>query len=396
MQTIASHDASKDAATVCFINPDDNKPYKARILAQPFGGRRAPANWGMVATFIQFLACERLSLTVSAFVGDVFRSEPASAETSSFWSFKRIAELVGFPTSDKQGQHPTTALHLLGDQVAIGSTSFCAAERLARVATLRGHIAQALRTNFLTPAAASKLRGKLGFYNALLAGKIGRGMMGPLIARQYWRRRRSLDTTLRRNLLWRYAAPGNLPPHVTPFHFDSSVGARTDAQGLGRVAAVFTGEAKTAVSTHLPLWSTSMVTALPDESPIFIHELCVSILTARLALNWSRDKQRTCLLRVDNQAAVAALVKGSPSSPVGALLASLFWNVAARCATLWWAEYVHAKSNDADAPSRLRTAQRDNICAYQSGHIHSAFSEAFASWESPHREATVFKKEKRT
>ena len=57
-KTIASHEASNDAATVCFINPEDNKPYKARTLVQPFGRRREPANWGRVATFIQFLACE--------------------------------------------------------------------------------------------------------------------------------------------------------------------------------------------------------------------------------------------------------------------------------------------------------------------------------------------------
>ena len=296
-KTIALRDASNDAATVCFTNPDDNKPYEARILVQPFGRRRAPANWGMVVTFVQFLACELLSLTVAAFVGDVFCDEPASASTIGRWAFKRLEALIGFLAYDKKGEKPTSALPILGDHVAIGDTSFCAAARPESVAKLRGHISQALRANCLTSAAASKLRGKLGFYTSLLDGKIGRGVMGPLIARQYLQRGNSLDTRLRRNLLWRYGALGNLPPRVTPYHYYSPVGAHTGAQGLGRISAVFTGENKTVVPTHLPVWFTTMATALPDESPVFIYELCASVIMARLALNWSRDEQRTCVLR---------------------------------------------------------------------------------------------------
>ena len=112
-------EASNDAATVCLFNPDDNEPYKARILVQPFGRRRAPANWGRAVTFIQLMACELLTLTVAALVGDVFCDEPASEETIGFRAFKRLEELIGFLTSDKKDR-PTTALLLLGAQVAIG------------------------------------------------------------------------------------------------------------------------------------------------------------------------------------------------------------------------------------------------------------------------------------
>ena len=239
----------------------------------------------------------------------------------------------------------------------MGATSFCAAARPGRVAKLRGHIAQVLRKNCLTPAAAIKLRGKLGCYASLLAGRIGRCMMGHLIARKYRQRGQSLDTRLRRNLLWRYGDLCNLPPRVTPYHFGSPVGAHTGAQGLGHIAAVFTGENKTVAPTHLPVWFTTMAAALPVESPVFIYGRCATILMARLVLNWSRDEQRTCVLRVENQAAVAALSNGSSSSPVGALLASIFWNIAARGTTLWWIEYVHAKSNDSGPLALLYSPQ---------------------------------------
>ena len=71
-KTIALHPNSSEAAYICFIDPIDNLPYKSKILAQPFGSRRAPANWGKVVTFIQFVARRLLHLMVGAFVDDAY------------------------------------------------------------------------------------------------------------------------------------------------------------------------------------------------------------------------------------------------------------------------------------------------------------------------------------
>ena len=38
-KTIGLGEASKDAAHICFINPANNRPYKARVLGHPFGSR---------------------------------------------------------------------------------------------------------------------------------------------------------------------------------------------------------------------------------------------------------------------------------------------------------------------------------------------------------------------
>ena len=46
--------SSSEAAKIYFINPVDNRPYKSKITALPFGIRRAPANWGRVVSFLQF------------------------------------------------------------------------------------------------------------------------------------------------------------------------------------------------------------------------------------------------------------------------------------------------------------------------------------------------------
>ena len=157
-----------------------NRPKTARILAQPFGSRRAPSNLGRVVTFIQFVARKLLHLAVGAFVDDFCCAECAKIAKSGFWAFKHLCRLLGFVTPDKKDQAPSISLALLGAEISLSRDAIRAQASTQRVLKIKGRIAHALRLNFLTPAAARKLRGKLGFYTSLLMGKLGRGIMGPL------------------------------------------------------------------------------------------------------------------------------------------------------------------------------------------------------------------------
>ena len=132
-KTIGLHDSSLEAATVCFAHPDTNAPYKARILVQPFGSRRAPANWGRVITFIQFLSMELLALKVGAFADDVYCAEPNSLAKSGFWAPKQSTGPLGLHTSDRKDQPPRKDIVLLGALIAIGTESFCASVRPERI-----------------------------------------------------------------------------------------------------------------------------------------------------------------------------------------------------------------------------------------------------------------------
>ena len=328
-KTIVIRESSKEEATAFSVGPNTNVPHKAQILAQPFGSSRFPANWGGVVTSIQFIAKELLALTVGAFADDVYCAEPLGAAMSGLRASKRLAKLLGPPTSDKKDQPPNNSLPLLGSVVKLSGQSFCAPDRPGGISKICSHTAQALQTNCLTPAAASKIRGRLGFYTSLLSGKIGRGMTGPLIARQYRQRGHTLTPELTRNLLWRYIALGSLPPRITPFVYISPVGAHTDAQGFGHIAAAYKGSRTNTVSAHLPTWFLKMITDIPGESPIFTYELCAAILMVCGSLDWPRNQPRTCVLCVDNKASVAALVKGSSKSKIGSLLTTFFWKLAA-------------------------------------------------------------------
>ena len=220
-------------------------------------------------------------------------------------------------------------------------------------------------------------------------------MMGPLIARQYRQRGHTLTAELTRNLMWRYIALGNLPPRVTPFVSQSPVGAHTDAQGHGHIAAVYKNRHTNTASLHLPPWFTDLVSTTPGESPIFTYELCAAILMVCISLDWPTNSHRTCVLCVDNQAAVAALVKGSSTSPIGTMLATLCWTLAARGTAMWRIDYVRAESNHADRPSRECDAPHGSTCSRSFGHCRPTFYRAFKSWEAFRKEATTVQQMKK-
>ena len=115
-----------------------------------------------------------------------------------------------------------------------------------------------------------------------------------------------------------------------PFKQLAPVGARTDAQGYGHIAAVYRKGIRSLAHCHLPQRLRDMTNAAEGESTIFIFELCAAVLMVFLANERGDTTPRTCALCVDNQAAATALIKGSTSSDLAGVLVNLFWNVAAR------------------------------------------------------------------
>ena len=77
---------------------------------------------------------------------------------------------------------------LLGADVSLTQNRVCADARHEQVARLKGRISQAMSLDFVNPDSASTLRAQIDFRTSPLAGKIGRGMMWPLVKRQYIRR----------------------------------------------------------------------------------------------------------------------------------------------------------------------------------------------------------------
>ena len=125
------------------------------------------------------MALKHLHLSALAFVDDVYCADGAKIAKSGFWVFKHLCRQIRFVTSRRKTQVPATIIALLGAEVSPSRDEIRDQAGTQRVLKIKGHIAQALHLDGLTPASAIKLRGELGSYTSLLMGKLGRCMMAP-------------------------------------------------------------------------------------------------------------------------------------------------------------------------------------------------------------------------
>ena len=146
------------------------------------------------------------------------------------------------------------------------------------------------------------------------------------------------------------------------------------------------------VSTHLPQWFVETAFSADDESPIYLFDLAETVLPACLAAYRSGGNHRTCVLRIDNKAAIDALVKGSSSAALCTILVNLFWSVAARFPAVRRFGYVNTKSNAAGPPSRLFDAPLGSVCSRSYGEIPPELSRISPPWRTPRRDPTLSNK----
>ena len=198
-------------------------------------------------------------------------------------------------------------------------------------------------------------------------------MMGPTIRRQYGSRDPLLNHERKRNQLWWHSSIGLLPPRSVPLASLAPMGAHSYAQGRGHIASLALLPYDISVATHLTPWFVGMAISAEGESPIYLSELAATVLTACLVAYRSDGNPRTCVLRVDNKAALAALITGSSSPALGDILDNFFWGVASRGPVVWRFEYVNTKSNAADPPSRLCDAPSGSMRSRSPGEIPPEF-----------------------
>ena len=129
------------------------------------------------------------------------------------------------------------------------------------------------------------------------------------------------------------------------------------------------------ISTDLPKRFIEMAFAGDAGSPIYLFEHAATVLTACQAAYRPGGSRRTCVLRIDNKAALDALIKASSSSAIGTFLANLLLSAEARCQAVWRFEYVSTQPNDADPPSRVCDTPTGVECTRWSGEAPPEFRE---------------------
>lgn len=86
------------------------------LRKQPFGARRAPANWGRVAEFAQWALGNFCYVYLAKFVDECFAVEPGSARLPASQTAMRISELLGLMVEDRNEWAPMEIIEISGDQ----------------------------------------------------------------------------------------------------------------------------------------------------------------------------------------------------------------------------------------------------------------------------------------
>ena len=213
---------------------------------------------------------------------------------------------------------------------------------------LLNELRQILQKNSLTPAHAAKIRGRPGFSQSLLFGRVGRALLTPFTCRQYSKlnvKFRPLNDEIRDVIPRWIKMLENGTPRQILFNPPRPTLVYVDASGPGHVGAhAFYDDTSKMAHTHLPQW-------LVGSGEIFEFEMAGALFG--LAFACLLTPGRPIVLCIDNTAASSALIRGNCSTPSGREFASAFWLMAAHYAVPIWIEQVKSELNIADGPSRI-------------------------------------------
>ena len=250
----------REFATIVFLGPD-GRPYSSLLRSQPFGSRRAPINWAHVAQFLKWVLEEFSNVVIAVYVDDIRGAEPLATAESAFATIKAVCALLGLVLDEKKDKPPGKTLELLGAQVAIGPDSIEASLPPRKVSELSADLDAIQKRGRLAPAAAAKLRGRLGFAQSLLFGRVGRAHLAPFSERQYSMAQDSrfpLNDELRNAIAWWENLLASPMPRRLMFDMPHPALVYTDACGTGHIGAIvyFRGRVFRS-STHLTAWLAS-------------------------------------------------------------------------------------------------------------------------------------------
>ena len=196
------------------------------------------------------------------------------------------------------------------------------------------------------------MRGKLGFSQTLLFGRIGRSHTHALIARQYAHQRIvKLNPDLIEDLKWWFKNLELLPVRTVSLRMTPNNLIYSDASGDGGICigtilipANQDSDTYLAHSGCAPTWL--------ESANIFLLEVFAACRAVD-QLSYIAPHGPT-LIFIDNTAAASALIRGSTNDEFGRIMVKAFWKICALARFIPWIEIVASSNNPADEPSRGR------------------------------------------
>ena len=387
-KTLPPNKAHKWLCWSLVYNTDIGDFVAVPIHSQAFGSLGAVVAWFRTVKMIQALMQNLLGLVLFSYVDDCFWITPAYngiEEPGAHW-FSLVFEylvtdLLGWkldPEKSKVG----AAITLLGLDVEMGKDASCWSLGNEKAKEWIQEMKGILEANWLAPAAASKLCGKLGFLNAHIFNRLGRCLLRPIIWRQIQTvGSYTLTSRLRFSLIWFIQVLSlelrkSIP--YAPRELEDTAILYSDAESTGYVACVLWSQ-KVRLCFHGSISTRLRQLLIPRATQIIPFEL---IAACAALLQWQELGMEKVGIRhfVDSKPARGIVVKGCSKQADLNSITGMLWYMAGKSLQDYWCDYVPSKLNLADDPSRRRFAVMKQLGFKLIDLDFECFAEAAETW----------------
>ena len=348
-------------AIASFVKEDGVRVY-TELFGLPFGLMSAVIQFNRVPCFITACLRRLLLMMTSHYFDDSSQLELEQIAAITKTQVIRFFGLCQVQIGHDKRQYMMGVVKFLGtltdltriqsdDAIVLGPWP---STRRKTIALIDGF----LERGSMTSAQASKLRGTIQWLDIDMMGRPCRGALGALIARQYFEKTVEIHDNLRDSLLFLKYVAGHLPdrqvkvfgseqPPVV-IYTDASTGFGKDGLRIGAVLFDPLLPSAPCCVVDIPLQAQSLL--IRRKTQIMPAEL----LAIPVVLLGMKDMvtNRDVIWFIDNQSALAALIKSASAAPDCAGVALKTGLLTSALNVRVWYEYVPSKQNVSDPLSR--------------------------------------------
>lgn len=333
-----------------------------RLNTLPFGATHSVYCFLRLAKMLHAIATRALHLLTTNFYDDFILASPANLATSSERSMELIFMLTGWEFA-RDGKKCTqfdsfcNALGVCFDFQHSIDRILLLKNTESRVSDLLAMLKEILERGTLDKQQCMSVRGKLGFADSFVHGRLGALVLQKLTEHMCGRTR-VLSDSLRKALELMMNRLGHGEPRkVCSAEFsqwfiysDASYERETKTGGLGAVLVSGTGQVVSWFG--LPLGQDQCVLCGADDKGTIIYELELLAAVVALGLWCDDDQTKLHVWFGDNDAVRFALIRASASGHVAQSFLNLHLELETKICTMTWFARVPTEANISDYPSR--------------------------------------------
>ena len=341
--------------------PHRRRPVFFATRCQLFGSKTAPLNFARFPAW----CCEAMAVLFGAplthCVDDMICIEQQSSISCARTCWLAFAKLCGWLISMEKTPGAAQVFSVIGVSIDLRPcpsgqpTVMITKRRIQSVSSLLNSI---LVSQALTSGVAASLAGKLGFSLSATAGRFGRAMLRPILARSYsWKW--ALDDNLRACIWWWFRFLVSFAPRPIPTNLESLVTLISYSDGEGGDGGV--GAAVWAPWLERPLATFCYVpTSIRDawakarDSVEWNDIFAIEAVGPLLLLSVFPRVMRNALWihYIDNTAAESSLIRGSSRLDSASCIVGATWEACVKRGLLPYFDRVESKANPVDRLSR--------------------------------------------